>query len=311
MSASAVAVVDTADKAIKAADQALDLYNKMVDQVIPWNEFKSTMEALEANQKQYSNQAAVIVGEVQTLLLNSNDAYDSSTQSVYRWCKMSAPVLTQKLSLFAIIGDPNIAEAQKILLMKVLDEGENAMRIAIANLEKSKSSFNTASGQLTTLKTVLDNDFAQGSSYYDAKISEVRIKAYAGAAAGAVFGPIGLAVAYAIAAGVVEGELIPAMEKAFAETKVMFEKLQDVIDEAQSGIAKAKVSLSEEIRVIGVMYAQIKTTGTFAETWALVPSVLFGDLKKAIAKLIAMCQQYIENTDKRMDEARDAVLGTN
>jgi len=297
--AEAAAIVDTADKGVKAANGALDLYNKMINQVIPWDEFKEAMEALKANQKQYSDEAAKQVGSIQTLLLNSNDNYDSSVQSVYRWCKMASPVLGQYMSLFAHTTDPKVAEAQKILLLKVLNDGSSAMETAIDELEESKKSFNGASGELTTLKTTLDNDFSKGSSYFDSKVTALRTKAYAGAAAGVFFGPIGLAISYGIAAGVTEGELIPKLEKAFAETQKMFDNLQDIVTKAQESITEAKASLGQEIRVLGVMSAKVEETKTFAETWALVPSLLFDPLKKSTTELIGMCDEYIVNADKK------------
>ena len=162
----AAEVVDTAKNGVDAANEALDLYNKSVNQLIPWDTFMQAMKDLRDNEKQYSDVAAVIVGKVQTLLLNSSDEYDSSLEEVNKWCKMAVPVLGQYMTLFEMTSDPKIAEAQKILLLKVLNDGSTHMDSAIAKLEVSKKSFNDAYGQLTTLKTQLDNDFKEGSSYY-------------------------------------------------------------------------------------------------------------------------------------------------
>lgn len=57
--------MDIADNAIDAGGKALDLFNKMINQAIPWEEFKKSMDALEANQKQYSDQAGRQVGMIQ------------------------------------------------------------------------------------------------------------------------------------------------------------------------------------------------------------------------------------------------------
>ena len=288
----AAEVVDTAKNGVDAANEALDLYNKSVNQLIPWDTFMQAMKDLRDNEKQYSDLAAVIVGKVQTLLLNSSDEYDSSLEEVNKWCKMAVPVLGQYMTLFAMTSDPKIAEAQKLLLLKVLNDGSTHMDNAIAKLEVSKKSFNDAYGQLTTLKTQLDNDFKEGSSYYQSAIEDLRKQAYGGAAAGAVFGPIGLAVSYSIAAGVVEGELIPNLLKAFKETQKMFDDLQNTVKTTQQSIDSAKLAITAEIRALGTMSAKIEETKTFAETWALVPSVLFGDLKKSTNQLIDMCKQY-------------------
>ena len=298
----AAEVVDTAKNGVDAANEALDLYNKSVNQLIPWDTFMQAMKDLRDNEKQYSDVAAVIVGKVQTLLLNSSDEYDSSLEEVNKWCKMAVPVLGQYMTLFEMTSDPKIAEAQKILLLKVLNDGSTHMDNAIAKLEVSKKSFNDAYGQLTTLKTQLDNDFKEGSSYYKSAVSDLRKQAYGGAAAGAVFGPIGLAVSYSIAAGVVEGELIPNLLKAFKETQKMFEDLQNTVKTTQESIDSAKLAITAEIRALGTMSAKIEETKTFAATWALVPSVLFGDLKKSTNQLIDMCKQYTVAAEKKIDE---------
>ena len=133
-------------------------------------------------------------------------------------------------------------------------------------------------------------------------IEDLRKQAYGGAAVGAVFGPIGLAVSYSIAAGVVEGELIPNLLKAFKETQKMFEDLQNTVKTTQESIDSAKLAITAEIRALGTMSAKIEETKTFAETWALVPSVLFGDLKKSTNQLIDMCKQYTVAAEKKLHE---------
>ena len=215
---------------------------------------------------------------------------------------MAVPVLGQFVSLFEKITDSNIAEAQKILLLKVLNDGSDHLTRALSKLEASKMSFNDAYGQLITLKSQLDNDFSEGSAYHKSAVEELRIKAYAGAAAGVVLGPIGLAISYSIAAGVVEGELIPNLKKAFKETQKMFENLQSIVKETQEKIESAKESITNEIRALGTMSGKIEETKTFAETWALVPSSLFGNLKKSTNQLIDMCKQYIVAAEKKIDK---------
>lgn len=292
MATEAQTVVDIADQGVRAAKASLSLYSTLISSVIPWNEFKEAIDSLIASQNQYSSEAGIQVAQIQTLLQSSHANYDSSLQSVYAWCKKSAPMLGDFMKIFEHTRDSQKAEIQKNLLTTILKDGETAMDTAIKQLEQSKRSFNEASGALVTLKTTLDNDFSKGSSNYNSKKDDLRTKAYAGAAAGAAFGPIGLAIAYAIAAGKVEGEMIPAMEREFAETKRRFERLQDIVVAAQNTITEAKVSISQEIRALGTISSQIETTKTFVETWALVPELLFDPLKKSTSELINMCNEY-------------------
>ena len=292
-------VVDIAEKAIKAGSNAIDMYNKMVDQVIPWATFDGIISDLKGNKDQYSAAAAVIVGEVQTLLMDSKDSYDSSTGAVYRWCQSAVPLLQGFMALFESISDPGAAKAQLVLFKETLNQGQLAMELAIKELEKSKESFNKAAGKLTALNAKLKEDFSPRSAYYDAAVAKVRKEAYAGAAAGVVFGPIGLAIAYAIAAGVVEGELIPNLEKAFAETKASFNKMETMLTGAQTDITQAKEKLSDEVKVVGTILAQIKTTDAFAKAWSFAPSTMFGMLKDSTNKLIAMCEAYVKSKDDK------------
>jgi len=287
-------VISIANDGLDAVEKALDLYNKMIEQVIPWETFENTIHDLQASQAQYSTAAAVLVGEVETHLLDSRDNYKSSVQEVLNWCRTAVPILRQYMKLFALTKRPGIAEAQKVLLLKVLNDGASTMDKAIADLKKSSLSFNGASGKLTLLKSQLEADFSKGSTYYEDQVAELRAKAYGGASASIIGGPIGLAIAYAIAAGIVEGDMIPYMEKAFADTKKSFEHTATLVSSAGNKIEKAKESIGTEIKTISKISSNIKLTATFAETWALVPESLFDDLKESADNLIRICELYIK-----------------
>ena len=82
----ATAVLGTVTAGIEASDKALALYNKYIDQLIPWKTFEDTIKDITKYEKDYSKKAADLVGEVKTLLLNSNDYYLKAVQSVYEWC---------------------------------------------------------------------------------------------------------------------------------------------------------------------------------------------------------------------------------
>jgi len=303
--------VDIADKGIKAGSNAIDLYNKMVDQAIPWKTFDKYINDLKANKEQYSSDAAKIVGEVQVLLMNSKDSYDSSTMSVYRWCQTAVQTLQGCMELFKSISDPEAAKAQLTLFKETLKQGHFAMDMAIKELEKSNESFNEAAGKITTLSARLKLDFTKGSTYHDEACTKVKTEAYASAAAGVLGGPIGLAIAYAIAAGVV-GTLIAALDKAFDETKALFTEMETMCLAAQTDINKAKDKVSDEVKVIGTIMAQIKTTTLFATAWSFVPSTMFDRLKDSTNKLIAMCEAYVKSKDdEKADAKKDIKAGSN
>ncbi len=63
--------VEVVKNAIETADGALDLYNKYLDQVIPWQTFDETIKELSRFKQEYSKTASVLVGDIKTLLMDS------------------------------------------------------------------------------------------------------------------------------------------------------------------------------------------------------------------------------------------------
>ncbi|EGY3958074.1 hemolysin E [Escherichia coli] len=72
--------VEVVKNAIETADGALDLYNKYLDQVIPWQTFDETIKELSRFKQEYSQAASVLVGDIKTLLMDSQDKYFEATQ---------------------------------------------------------------------------------------------------------------------------------------------------------------------------------------------------------------------------------------
>ena len=85
--------VETAKTVIDTADKALDLYNKVLDQIIPWNTFNDTVKELSRFKEDYSQAASTLVGEIKTLLMNSQDKYFEATQVVYEWCGVTLSLI--------------------------------------------------------------------------------------------------------------------------------------------------------------------------------------------------------------------------
>lgn len=294
----AVAAVDTIDRGISAAHNALDLYNKVVNKLIPWDRVQETIDALSAHKAQYSDRAARQVGRVHTLLLNAHDEYKSSSMAVYRWCRTASRTLRTNLRLFRLTRLERIARVQKRFFVRTLQTGAEILQSGIDRLEASKMSFNNASGELKALSGTLNNDYSEDSTYFHASVGRIRTEAYSSAVVGILYGgPFGLAIAYATAAGVVEGNLIPSLKRAFAETQEMFDDLEVTITEAQGTIADAKARLDVEIRVLSQISSQVEETDIIAEGWTMAPQELFIDLKNTTAVLIAMCDQYVERSE--------------
>ena len=297
--ATATAAVQLASQGVDTAKKTLELLNQILDTVIPWKEFRQTMQALKDHRDQYSDQAGKVVGEVATLLLNSSDSYVYSVNSVDKWCKSAAQLLQTYIELFSKTSNTKPAEGQKALLLVVLKDGADAIAEAQREMKKSNEQFNAMTGKLKELRAVLKYDFHEGSAYFDSAVKAVRVKAYAGAISGAIGGPIGVAVAYAVAAGVAEGSLIPALKKSFEETEKSFNDLSATLDKAQEAITKARQDIKAELTTLDNIESQIRSTHGFAIAWAKAPPALFQYLKESTEKLIQMCKDYTADAARK------------
>lgn len=75
----------TIKESIKTADKALDVYNKVMDRLIPWKEFNETLAELDKFRKDYSIESALLISEIKTFMMDGMDAYFGSSQDVYEW----------------------------------------------------------------------------------------------------------------------------------------------------------------------------------------------------------------------------------
>lgn len=279
--------VEVVKTSIETADKALDLYNKYLDQVIPWNTFEDTVKELSRFKDQYSQAASVLVGDIKTLLMDSQDKYFEATQTVYEWCGVASQLLAAYISLFDEYNEKK-ATAQKDILIKVLDDGIKKLSDAQKSLLVSSQSFNAASGKLLALDSQLTNDFSEKSSYFNSQVDKIRKEAYGGAAAGVVAGPFGLIVSYSIAAGVVEGKLIPELKKKLKSVQDFFVNLSKTVKQANTDIDSAKQKLITEIKAIGELKTETETTRFYVDYDDLMLSLL----KDAARKMISSCNEY-------------------
>lgn len=286
--------VETAKTVIDTADKALDLYNKVLDQIIPWNTFNDTVKELSRFKEDYSQAASTLVGEIKTLLMNSQDKYFEATQVVYEWCGVTTQLLEAYLSLFNQY-DEKKASAQKAILIKVLDDGVAKLGKAQEALHASSQSFNSASGKLLALDSQLANDFNEKSDYFQGQVDKIRKEAYAGAAAGIAGGPFGLIIAYSIATGVVEGKLIPELRNKLKSVKDFFESLTTIVNNANTDIDKAKDQLKAEISNIGDLKTQTETTRFFVD----YDDLMLKQLQDSATKLISSCNEYQKHHGKK------------
>lgn len=183
------------------------------------------------------------------------NAYFRSTKRVYEWSVLAENLLTLYINLFDK-PDEMKSKEQKSLLLEVLDEGVKKMIAAQRQLDKSSRSFNRAAGKLTSLNQRLAAEFDSKSNYYAEKAADLRLKGYGGAA---VFGIIGLGIAYFV----LEKNVIRELNEKLEMIKKFYDEMHEKVSKAFIDIEKTKDELKYEIREIGDIKIQTEETRTY------------------------------------------------
>lgn len=280
--------------AIEAGNGAIDLYNKTIDKLIPWNTIQATVEELNRFQVDYSKEAATLVGQIKTKLLSCMDSYYISTQKVYEWCRVTTDLMEAYLKLFENYDEPK-SSAQKNILIIVLEKGITQIGSAQEALQKSSESLNGISGDLLTLDSQLKSDFDDKSAYFTNQVDKLRKEAYGGAASGVLLGPFGLVISYSVAAGVLEGKLIPELKAKLKSVQEFYENLTKTLSEAAKDLNDGKDKLKNEISNLGKLKVVTETTRFYVDYDDLIIDML----KDSAQKLIDNCHLYQKNHGKK------------
>lgn len=278
----AQALTEIAKEAMSAASIAMDSYNKVLDLADPWEKFHETMRGLDKYREDYSKNALKLYINIRYFVSNGISAYYRSTEHVYEWCYLVTPLLKKYIELFNEMDMSKLAE-QRDLLIEILDNGIKEMKNAQNELDEASSHFNSLAGTLTSFRHQLDSDFSDHSDYLEAKKAEIRKVGYGSAS---IFGPIG----WAIAAGIIEGKLIPELKARLGNIEDFYKKLNVLVDQSFTNIGESKDKIKDEIRVIGELKVQTEETKTYAEI-DITPE-LKDIVIEAAQSLISKCNEY-------------------
>lgn len=250
--------------------------------MVPWKEFEETFNSIDKYHDDYSVKSGDLLGKVKTLMYNGQDAYFKATQEVSNWASLAVKMLEVYIKLFQ---QHNVkkAEAQKSLLLTVLNDGIEKMTTAKESLHKSSASFNGAVGELTALNMNLAAEFNSKSDFYQQKVTALRTKGYA---IGACFGLIGLVTEYIV----LENGVIPELTNKLNSIRIFYEDTRRNVSKAIIDIDSIKNQMAEEIHVIGQLQTQTEKT-------KIVVEYDLGDQEEIIQsakRLIANCKQYQE-----------------
>ncbi|ENM6768417.1 hemolysin HlyE, partial [Escherichia coli] len=90
----------------------------------------------------------------------------------------------------------------------------------------------------------------------------------------------GLIISYSIAAGVVEGKLIPELKNKLKSVQNFFTTLSNTVKQANKDIDAAKLKLTTEIVAIGEIKTETETTRFYVDYDDLMLSLLKEAAKK-------------------------------
>lgn len=276
--------MDLAKAGLDAIDKALNLYNKILDRIVPWKDFQESVDNLDKFRRDYSTEASQIIGDLKTKMMDGMDQYFMSTQSIYEWCGLALRLLKTYKKI--MVGEMNESKfkIQRKLLVQLLSVGVEKMEKAQNELEASSTSFNDSAGKLDALNRRLKTDFDEKSEYFETQKSRIRKTAYMGAAP---FGLFGLA----IAAGVTEGKIIPELIKKMESIKQWYEGLTVTIKNSLVNIDDVKVKFQTEIRDIGNLKTNTEATQIYVEAEG-GDGAMMEIIKESVDELIKNCNEY-------------------
>lgn len=276
-------VIQVTKGGIGALSNALRMYGNELDQTIPWTTYRDTCRELDRYRDDYSYESGQLVGEIKGLLNNAQDSYHSAMQNIYEWSSVAKELLIKYRQLFDERSS-NAYGQQKAILIQVLGIGSTKMGSAQEKLQQSSVNFNNVAGKLTTLHSRFTNEFDSKSSYYQGQVDKIRKEAYISAS---VAGPFGLI----IAAGIVEGKLIPELNDKLNRTKNYFDHLKSLIEQSDRDIDSTKGKLRNEVQNIGDMKVKTEATKTLISIDDL--DALRDNVLASVNDLIDQCGTYM------------------
>jgi len=175
-----------------------------------------------------------------------------------------------------------------------ITEAENELVSASNKLYEARLKIVTVTD---TLKRVHDTL----SSEMEEALAKQRATAYGAAAAGAIFGPIGLIISYSIAAGVTEGKTVNDLRQQFSEQR---DKVSDYIkdfDTMKNDTDSLKASLDKNKDSLTDIHAKLSSAGTIAEidvSMMPLPSFHFNMVRTSVNGLRESCEKFLESVKK-------------
>jgi DNA repair exonuclease SbcCD ATPase subunit len=183
----------------------------------------------------------------------------------------------QYFSSFAKDMEEKVKEAEDALreASNILEGAQNKLRSIVNTLERVQDQF------------VQEKKAAQAAA---------RAEAYGGAAAGLVFGPIGLIISYSIAAGVTEGLSIPNIEKDFQAQRDTISGYIKGFEDMSAETKALQKKLDAKRKQLIDIHGKLSATGSLAGIEMRSIAVLhFNLVRKNAQALVEACEKFLAN----------------
>lgn len=163
-------------EAITSMANALISFDRVFEQCAPWTNFHQELQQFSHKKHAFTSQSGQIAGEIIGSLLSIDTQYFQATQSIYRWCSETPPLLEGYRTLFSTNNEDSI-DGQRELLLEVLKTDAEQSTVALRRLKRMHSTLNKAANKLDSLVLQLHDDFAEGSENYKNEIKAAELSA--------------------------------------------------------------------------------------------------------------------------------------
>lgn len=263
--------VETTKEVIEKAGKALDLYNQVLDRIVPWKTLKEKLNEMDKHQDEYALETIELFTAIKMFMASGIDAYFRSTKSIFDWTSSAIPELKTYIELFDKNGVDD-AIAQKAILLKLLGDGIKSMNQAQNELDNSSANFNQIAGKLTSLKTRLDIEFHSKYDEHERNMSDLFSGSF-----GTVF-----------PRRFVDKDYIPKLHEKMESIKAFYEALWQSVSAASDDILETKRKLQIEIRAIGELKVETEETKVFVD----LDRVLEEFVIQSVQNLIDKCNEF-------------------
>lgn len=114
-----------------------DLNLDSIETDLPWKKLLSSIDNLDQRKAEYSDATAKIVAEIKSLAEKGADGYSGSSRTIYDWSNSAVQHLLKVYMKLFNDKNASIIQNEKVVLIKVLEEGVQKMNSALNELNES------------------------------------------------------------------------------------------------------------------------------------------------------------------------------